>query len=115
MSPTIPGTTVDQLVKAVAEHLPFPTELYADMGAENWALQIYFGPRRAGDELPVHRAGIDPDTPNPTWWTEHDHGEHITISEFGPTAPPQDVAAWITTQTPAVRVTPADATVSAPA
>lgn len=98
MSTTLQVTTVDELVRAVAGQLPFPTELYADMGAENWALQIYFGPRRAGDELPAHRAGIDPYTPNPTWWIEHDHSEHITISELDATTAPGDVAAWITTQ-----------------
>lgn len=114
MSPTIQVTTVDQLVKAVAEHLPFPTELYADMGAENWALQIYFGPRCAGDELPAHRAGIDPDTPDSTWWIEIGHGEHITVSELGPTTPVESVAAWITTQSRRASAI-GDAAVCAPA
>lgn len=89
---------VDELVDDVAQLLPFPTTLYADMGG-NLADQIYFGDQDHPDDLPVNRAGIDPDDENPVWWLDYDRGARQIISTLGPAADVADVAAWIIANT----------------
>ncbi|MFJ4167798.1 hypothetical protein ACIPY5_19780 [Microbacterium sp. NPDC089698] len=89
----------DQLVDDVAQLLPFPTALDADMGY-TWADQIYFGDQiDESTGRPTHRAGIDPDEENPVWWLDFDLGTRQIISDLGPTTSATDVAAWIIANT----------------
>lgn len=52
--------TINERVREVAAHLPFPVELDADIGG-TFALQIDLG-RRGQTDDPRDTAGIDPDT-----------------------------------------------------
>lgn len=86
---------VDQLVSSVAELLPFPVTLDADMGGA-WTLQIYFG--REVDRFtgrPVHRAGIDADEKGAVWWLDFDGGARQELSDLDGSTSPEQVAAWI--------------------
>ena len=84
---------VDEHVKRVAELLPFPVELTADMGG-TFALQIDLG-TRGGPDDPPDTAGID--AKDSRWWVDIQGGERSIISELGLNDPPQRVADWITT------------------
>ena len=84
---------VDEHVKRVAELLPFPVELTADMGG-TFALQIDLGTRGGRDD-PPDTAGID--AKDSRWWVDIQGGERSIISELGLNDPPQRVADWITT------------------
>ncbi|SEB29745.1 hypothetical protein [Arthrobacter woluwensis] len=86
---------VDQLVRIVAELLPIPTALDADM--DYGALQIYLGEET--DEStgrPFTRAGIDPEDPTTVWWLDFEAGGRQKFSTLDATASPQEVAEWIT-------------------
>ena len=86
---------VDQLVRIVAELLPIPTVLDADM--DHGALQIYLGEET--DEStgrPFTRAGIDPEDPTTVWWLDFEAGGRQKFSTLDATASAQDVAEWIT-------------------
>ena len=86
---------VDQLVRIVAELLPIPTVLDADM--DYGTLQIYLGEET--DEStgrPFTRAGIDPEDPTTVWWLDFEAGGRQKFSTLGATASPQEVAEWIT-------------------
>lgn len=87
-------TTTDHTTQthAVNKLLPFPTELYTDMGGDDWNPQIYFGNTDPASDLRDHRAGIDT-----TWWLELDHGTTVLISTHGADVAPATIAAWITT------------------
>jgi hypothetical protein len=85
--------TIDATVKQVAELLPFPVELDADMGG-TFTLQIHLG-RRGGLDDPPDTAGIDPDDPNARWWVDIEGGTRTHISDLGLDADPRDVATWI--------------------
>lgn len=85
---------IDARVKQVAELLPFPVELDADMGG-TFALQIDLG-RRGGIDDPPDTAGIDPDDPNARWWVDIEGGIRTHISNLTLDADPRDVATWIT-------------------
>jgi hypothetical protein len=84
---------VDEHVKRVAELLPFPVELTADMGG-TFALQIDLGTRGGRDD-PPDTAGID--ATDSRWWVDIEGGARSIISELDLDAPPQRVADWITT------------------
>lgn len=56
---------VETLLDDLAQLLPFPTTLYVDMGAEEWTVQLYYGPVDPDSELPIHRVGIDAHTVRP--------------------------------------------------
>lgn len=87
---------VGAAVTQVAEKLPFPTELYSDMGG-TFAPQLYFGSDiDASTDLPVNRAGIDPEEEDATWWVDFNMGERTEISTLGADADAADVATWIT-------------------
>ncbi|WP_336629707.1 MULTISPECIES: hypothetical protein [unclassified Microbacterium] len=89
----------DQLVDDVAQLLPFPTTLDADMGG-TWANQIYFGDQiDESTGCPIHRAGIDPDEEDPVWWLDFDRGARQIISDLGPYTSVTDVADWIIANT----------------
>lgn len=86
---------VDQLVGQVAELLPFPAALDADMGG-TWASQIYFGAETdTSTGRPLHRAGIDPDDAEAVWWIDFDGGTRQEISELGAYTTAERVAQWI--------------------
>lgn len=86
---------VDKLVTQVAELLPFPTTLDADMGY-GWTLQIYFGEETMESTgRPLHRAGIDADDEDAVWWIDYDGGDRQDISQLGGYTTPKRVAAWI--------------------
>lgn len=85
----------DQLVDDVAQLLPFPTTVDADMGG-TWANQIYFGDQIDDSTgRPTNRAGIDPDDEDPVWWLDFDLGARQIISDLGPATSATDVATWI--------------------
>lgn len=87
---------LDSVVRAVAERLPFPVTLDADMGYTG-ALFIDLG-RRGGDDDPPDTASIDVEF-EPTVWTYDIEGGRETISStLGPEADPAAVAAWIAYQ-----------------
>lgn len=86
---------VDQLVRNVAELLPFPTVLDADM--DFGALQIYVG--EDIDEStgrPFTRAGIDPEDPTTVWWLDFEAGGRQLFSTLDATASVEAVVEWIT-------------------
>lgn len=85
---------VDELVRDVAQRLPFPAVLDADM--DYGALQIYLGEET--DEStgrPFTRAGIDPEEPATVWWLDLEAGGRQKFSTLDATASVQDVAEWI--------------------
>lgn len=86
----------DDVVRAVANLLPFPTTLDADMGG-TWYLQIDLG-NRGGQDDPHDRAGIEPDSDQPVWWIDIDGGEHTFISDHNIETAPAVVAQWIADQ-----------------
>lgn len=88
---------VDEHVAAVAELLPFPAALDADMGGLN-VLQINLGCRSDDQNDPHDRAGIDPHEPRATWWIETAGGTDFEDSHLPATTPPAHVAQWITTR-----------------
>ena len=92
------GTTrhTDDIVRAVADLLPFPTTLDADMGG-TFYLQIDLG-NRGGEDDSHDRAGIEPDSDPPVWWIDIDGGEHTFVSGHGIDADPAIVAQWIAEQ-----------------
>lgn len=77
---------------AVNKLLPFPAELYTDMGGDDWNPRIYFGNTDPASDLRDNRAGIDT-----TWWLELDQGTTVLISPHGADVDPATIAAWITT------------------
>lgn len=80
-------TTADvaALLDDLAQLIPFPTTLYTDMGAENWAPQLYFGPVDPSTQLPAHRAGIEAGSARPVWWIDLDDGTRtILLDEVTP-------------------------------
>lgn len=81
--------TINEHVRDVAEHLPFPVELDADMGG-TFTLQIDLG-RRGRTDDPRDTAGIDPE-PDSRWWLDIEGGMKTHISQFGVDANPADVA-----------------------
>jgi hypothetical protein len=83
----------DDVVRAVADLLPFRTTLDADMGG-TWYLQIDLG-NRGGQDDPHDRAGIEPDSDEPVWWIDIGGGERTFVSEFGIDTAPAMVARWI--------------------
>lgn len=94
-APTLTIEDVDQLVHAVAELIPFPTVLDADM--DYGALQIYLGEDL--DEStgrPFTRAGIDPEDPTTVWWLDFEAGGRQKFSALDATASVREAAAWIT-------------------
>lgn len=98
MSTTAPALTiedVDQLVRNVAELLPIPTVLDADM--DYGALQIYLGEET--DEStgrPFTRAGIDPEDSTAVWWLDFEAGGRQKFSTLDATASAEAVVEWIT-------------------
>lgn len=84
--------TINELVREVAAHLPFPVELDADMGG-TFALQIDLG-RRGQTDDPRDTAGIDPEADS-RWWLDIEGGMKTHISHFGVDAHPAEVAAWV--------------------
>ncbi|PSS43106.1 hypothetical protein C6401_13730 [Arthrobacter woluwensis] len=85
---------VDHLVRIVAELLPIPTVLDADM--DYGALQIYLGEET--DEStgrPFTRAGIDPEDPTTVWWLDFEAGGRQKFSTLDATASAEDVVEWI--------------------
>ncbi|MBN9216228.1 MAG: hypothetical protein J0J04_15745 [Microbacterium sp.] len=83
---------VDALVKKVAQLLPFPVSLEADMGGE-FVLQINLG--GTAEDEPTNRAGIDPEsTTTPVWWIDL-AVERQEISTLTLDAAPSRVADWI--------------------
>ena len=99
MSTTAPALTIadlDELVRDVAQRLPFPATFGTDMGALH-TLQIYLGEET--DEStgrPFTRAGIDPEDPTTVWWLDFEAGGRQKFSTLGATASPQVAAEWIT-------------------
>jgi hypothetical protein len=89
-SPT--ADTINEHVREVAAHLPFPVELDADMGG-TFTLQIDLG-RRGRTDDPRDTAGIDPE-PDSRWWLDIEGGMKTHISNFGVDANPAEVAAWV--------------------
>lgn len=86
---------VDEHVATVAEALPFPVELEADMGDLS-VLQIDLGCRTDDEDDPHDRAGIDPHEPRATWWIEIAGGNDFEDSHLPATTPPALIAQWIT-------------------
>lgn len=84
--------TINERVREVADHLPFPVELDADMGG-TFALQIDLG-RRGQTDDPRDTAGIDPEVDS-RWWLDIEGGMKTHISDFGVDASPAEVAAWV--------------------
>lgn len=84
--------TINERVREVADHLPFPVELDADMGG-TFALQIDLG-RRGQTDDPRDTAGIDPEVDS-RWWLDIEGGMKTHISHFGIDASPAEVAAWV--------------------
>ena len=84
--------TINEHVRDVAAHLPFPVELDADMGG-TFTLQIDLG-RRGRTDDPRDTAGIDPE-PDSRWWLDIEGGMKTHISDFGVDANPTEVAAWV--------------------
>ncbi len=83
---------IDALVKTVAQLLPFPVSLEADMGGQ-FVLQINLGGTAQDD--PTNRAGIDPESATtPVWWIDL-AAEQQEISALTLDAPPSAVADWI--------------------
>ena len=83
----------DVVVRAVADLLPFPSTLDADMGG-TFYLQIDLG-NRGGQDDPHDRAGIEPDSDQPVWWIDINGGEYTLTSEHGIDTDPTIVAQWI--------------------
>ena len=82
---TLTAATVAELLEDLAQLLPFPTVVYTDMGADDWAPQLYFGPLDESSDLPSHRAGIDANTVRPVWWIDLDTGTRtILLDEVTP-------------------------------
>jgi hypothetical protein len=82
---TLTRYDVAALLDDLAQLLPFPAEIYTDMGAESWCPQLYFGPIDRWSELPAHRAGIDADTVRPVWWIDLNDGTRtILLDEVTP-------------------------------
>ena len=88
-----PGRVHDDLVRAVAELLPFPVELDADMSYTG-ALFIDLG-RRGGVDDPPDTASIDALVQPVVWVFDVEGGRKTVASNFGPTADLQQVARWI--------------------
>ncbi|KJL23492.1 hypothetical protein RN51_01578 [Microbacterium oxydans] len=87
---------LDDVVRAVAERLPFPVELDADMGYTG-ALFINLG-RRGGADDPPDTASIDGEVEPVIWTFDIEGGRKTLSSPFGPNADPADVAEWIAKQ-----------------
>lgn len=83
---------VDELVKHVADLLPFPVQLTADMGG-TFVLQIDLGTRGCVDD-PPDTAGID--GLDSVWWFDVEGGRHTIVSDLGFDAAADVVAEWIT-------------------
>lgn len=83
---------LDDTVKLVAEQLPFPATLDADMGG-TFTLQIDLG-GRGGIYDPHDKAGIDPG-PGEVWWIDIAAGERQIMSTLTIKSAPNDVANWI--------------------
>lgn len=84
---------LDDQVRRVAAHLPFPFTLEADMGG-TFTVQLELG-RRGGPDDPPDRAGIDPGA-GEVWWFDVEGGRETILSTFSADADPTDVAWWIT-------------------
>lgn len=84
--------TINEQVRNVAAHLPFPVELDADMGG-TFVLQIDLG-RRGRTDDPADIAGIDPEADS-RWWLDIEGGMNTYISHLGLEANPAEVATWI--------------------
>lgn len=87
---------VNQHVAEVAELLPFPVEVTADMGG-TFALYIDLG--RRDDGYDTHdTAGIDPNPRNGplVWWFDFASGEETVLSDHGMDTDPTTVARWLT-------------------
>jgi len=84
---------VDAHVKLVAEALPFPVELDADMRG-SFTLFIDLGTRGDQDD-PADTAGIEPHDADATWWINFPEEERVEISNLTIDAAPHEVAAWI--------------------
>lgn len=105
----------DNQVRAVAELLPFPVELEADMGGNysgTSALQIDLG-SHGGDNDPHDRAGVDPHQPRATWWIETDGGATFEDSRLPANTDPLLVAEWIGYSARRLRCPAAAATLNA--
>lgn len=88
---------LDDQVRRVAAHLPFPVSLEEDLEADmggTFTLQIELG-RRGGPDDPPDRAGIDPGV-GEVWWFDVEGGRESILSTFSADADPVDVARWIT-------------------
>lgn len=111
---------LDDQVRRVAAHLPFPVSLEEDLEADmggTFTLQIELG-RRGGPDDPPDRAGIDPGA-GEVWWFDVEGGRESILSTFSADADPVDVARWITDEarragSPAVAKALADMGTSVP-
>lgn len=91
---------VDDVVREVAEKLPFEVELVADMGGPSM-LQIDLG-RRGDPDDPPDTASIDPTVEPVLWMLDVEGGRETIASPYGLDAEPSDVARWIASE--AIRV-----------
>ena len=87
--------TLDEVVRRVAAQMPFPVDLYTDMGW-HFVAQIELGRRGGPDDSP-DRAMIDPGV-DEKWWLDVEGGRESIESPFGRAADPAEVAQWITEQ-----------------
>jgi hypothetical protein len=86
---------IDAHVRAVAELLPFPAELEADMGGA-FVLTITLGIRGSLSNDPADVAGIDPEDSELRWWFHTDGGIKNTASPHTLDTDPVLVARWLT-------------------
>lgn len=90
------ATRINVLIHDVANLLPFPVTIDAEMGGTG-ALQINLGGTPRDD--PTNRAGIDPNSDTtPIWWIDLATERQI-ISALTLRADPAEVAAWIRAET----------------
>jgi len=85
---------LDEVVRRVAERMPFRVGLEADMGG-TFVQQIMLG-RRGDTDDPPDRATIDPGA-GEVWWLDVEGGRESIESPFTRDADPQIVAEWIAT------------------
>lgn len=91
----VPNISLDDLVRTVADLLPFRVELDADMSYTG-ALFIDLGRRGDADDSP-DTASIDVEIQPVVWVFDVEGGRETLTSEFGISADPQEVARWIST------------------
>jgi len=85
-------TQADELVTEVAELLPFPVELDADMAYGG----LYIDLGRRGDvDDPHDTVSIDPQVEPTMWVLDIEGGRDTIVSSLGPAASAAEVSAWI--------------------